>query len=304
MAKLTEREHLEEYTTRPENIEALEDSLYWNYSEYQRLEAQKDKLRLNKPLDREKVYSLFEEVTHQTREFLGLTPSQVSMAGLSVYDWRNFAPMAAKIGGGVAAAGVLISLGDGVTAEALLKAAGAGGMFSGVSLLYAHGEYSNSSYLPPHRMINIGEKTERGAVDAIAFAYDYHVLADKTHISTRGRNPIVHGHVMGVRKGVGEIMAEKRDNEGFRLEPLKHLLPELKEAYLFACDQTGRTPRSSLILRGMPSGRTGPLRVGLLYDKIGHPADMGTAAMSIAEQKYGSRVYGQVVREDYSFLRL
>ena len=73
---------------------------------------------------------------------------------------------------------------------------------------------------------------------------------------------------------------------------------ETKDAYLFVCAQRGITPRQSLANLPIPNVR------GFLYRFFGHHYSIGVAAMSIAEAIHGDKIYRDVLRNDFSFLRV
>lgn len=305
MVELLRPDHLKDFILRPENTEALEDTLYWNSQQFQRISGAKDSLPLNRKIDNRGIANLYHEVTQETRRLLNLDESQVGNVDLTIFDWRFYVKHGAKVGGVLAGGGLaLAGTQGGISPDMVLKAAAAFGMIEGFTVAHNYIEMHMLRYSPEKRLIGVADKREPKVADVIADSYDGYILYDKTEGVLASSVGI--GHILGVRKAVGESLAQRHDNEAFLYDPLRRLTGALKDVYLFVCKENGTTPKRSLVEADAPT--TPPeyiplFKIGPIHRKWATPTNIGVAVIAVADYKQGSNVYAQIVREDLSPLR-
>lgn len=172
-----------------------------------------------------------------------------------------------------------------------------------LAVLYNYTEFHMLQSLPSKRLIAVADRKETKVVDVISDSYDSHILYEKTDLISQD---VSYGHILGVRRAVAEAVSERRDDNVFMYRPLRELTGALKDAYLFVCKANGTEPRTSLAGIDVPTTPPNyviPLRFGPMHTRWVLPQNIAAAVFATAEQRFGRNIYGQMVREDLSFLR-
>lgn len=300
---MREREQLEQYITRKEHREALEDSLSWSGNLFLDLERRRGGLRLERHINKGRVPAILEEVTIEARKFLG--DQEIGRVDVNVFEWSFQIKHGAKVGGVISGVATGVGLLDGVGIEDPLRGLGLGALFGiGVAIVGAHEYTLHSPYDRAARMILLGrdDKTEAQATDTTAYALAYHLLHAKTYL-TRENKHLTYGFAVGFENAIGERLAEIHDDPSYRYLPLKKLSSALKDFYLAICQKTGVSPRKTLEQLAVPNERGGLYRIGFVYDRLVYPWNLGVATVAVGEQVNGQRVYRSIINEDLSFLR-
>ena len=145
--------------------------------------------------------------------------------------------------------------------------------------------------------IRLSGGRETRVVGELAHEYTHHLQHHLVELPFEPRTiAVLEGHARGVGGEVSRVFAERHDNPAYLDTFLETSASELKAAYLQACKRRGVSPKDSLQRLPIP-------KVKRLFHSTGRNYATGTAAMSIAETLRGKRVYRDVIKSDFSFLR-
>lgn len=293
MLELTQKSNVESFVGS--NIEALEEILNDRAQRYLKLGREKEKFDFGQTLTPEKLRELVGEVIRDTKSFLGI--SDAPPAYFSMFYLPSNLKHGTYVALGVFTVGTLAELSDGLTTKDLQTAGLLALVFGAGTVLYSFRDHLGSVFDGSEKIIRIGERKTVPAVGGISHEYTHH-LQDNTKLSNQRRNPVVEGHARGVEGVITRLFAQRYDNPAYVFDHAGRVAKEIKDAYLFVSAQRGITPRQSLVSLPIPNVR------GFLYRFFGHHYSIGVAAMSIAEAVHGDKVYRDVLRNDFSFLRV
>lgn len=292
MLELIQRSNVESFIGN--NIEVLEEIVNERAQRYLRLQREKEKYDFGQRLTPKKLSELAGEVIRETNGFLGI--SDPPPANLSMFYLPEELKYGVRVALGVFTLGTLVELGDGLTTKDLQTAGLFGLIFGAGVIIHGLKDHADSTFFPYQKTIRIAERRTVPTIGAIAHEYTHH-LQYATQLSNQRKNPIVEGHARGVEGIVTALFAQKYDNWAYAFDHAERIAKETKDAYLFVCEQRGINLRPALANLPIPNIR------GFLYNLLGHHYSIGVAAMSIAERKYGNKVYRDVLKNDFSFLK-
>ncbi len=293
MLELTQKPNVESFIGS--NIEALEEILDERAQRYLKLRREKEKFDFGQTLTPEKLRELAGEVIRDTNNFLGI--SDAPHAYFSMFYLPRILKQGVYVALGVFAVGTLAGLKDGLTTKDLQMAGLLALGFGGGTVSFSYRDHIGSAFDRSEKVMRIAERKTVPAVGAVSHEYT-HLLQDKTKLRNQRRNPVVEGHARGVEGVITSLFAQRYNNPAYVFNNAERVAEETKDAYLFVCAQRGITPRQSLANLPIPNVR------GFLYRFFGHHYSIGVAAMSIAEAIHGDKIYRDVLRNDFSFLRV
>lgn len=301
MNELISKTGLETFISRPENLEALEDTLGWHGDLYLRLKRNESSLDLKTKIPSDRLAGLFKEVQRQTAETLDI--DDFGKIWFSEYDWKFFTKVGLKRGAFIAGGAQLVSLLDGLQSKDLSVGPAVLTFFTVGIPLYALGEYT-SGRLSSQRVIYLGfgDNTEASAALAFSRGLAYQLIHDKTY-AVDENGPFTHGFIAGLGKVVGEKLSEQHNNPAYHYQFLKSYTGELKDAYLTFCEKKGIASKNSLAKLEVPSPRWVLDKIPFFYQKGTYSHSLATATLGAAEMRFGEGIYKNVLAEDFSFLR-
>ena len=315
---------LEHFIGINSNLEVLEDCLDRFAHVYFALQQRKKSLNFGEILTLDGLMAIVPEVTGETRNFLGASDvPDAEFRLLTVKDavkTRGHEALLYLISGGMV---ITLLRGSG---EMLQDIIGKNQildrtlptstvlLFYGISfpiavggrVLYEYYKGGLSSVISSRYNHNEG-RIGISANDTVSVVADIsheftHSIQDLHNVQIGRKYPIAEGHARGVQREISGIFAERSDNPAYVYKGIEQTAKELNDAYLFICTKNHRSPKASLQKLKIPRFRsrlpqfmTGPFEA--------HHYSIGVAAMCIAEAKHGTRVYRDVINNDYSFLR-
>lgn len=298
MTELTERPNVETFIGN--HLETLESVLDERAQRYFKVWEEKDSYDFGQNLTPDRLRELVGEVIQDTKDFLEV--KEAPPVYLNMFHLPRDIKIGAKVGLVFSTIGALAQISDGFSYSDLQVAGLVGGLYGIASVLVMKGGYLNSSYRSKEREIRIGEKKEVEAAGVVAHEYTHHLQNSFTSLKSGSKDPIVEGHATGVDGTVADIFAQRYDNPAYTFRHTVWVARELKDAYLFICEEKGITPRESLANLKIPKIR-GPLSRFTRNSRL-HHYSIGVAAMSIAEVEHGEEVYRDVMKNDFSFLEV
>lgn len=294
MIELTLENNVEKYINN--NLEALEVSLDKAAQKYLKLRSKKKILDFGEKLTPKSLENLAPIVIAKTQSFLEAqqnTDVHLSMFYLPDQIKRSFRIAA----GTFSVAGLIKSL-NGFTVQDLVISGIIAVWFGAGTMLVALQMYGGSSFDWRNAHILIGSRKTANAVGAIAHEYTHYLQHNFTQLDVKTRNPIVEGHARGIEGIISEKYVQEYDNPAYVFVHSNRVAKELKDAYLYTCKKKKIIPKKSL--ENLPIPNIG----GLLYNLTGnHHYSIGVAAMNIACSKYGEKVYKDVMKNDFEFLK-
>lgn len=304
MIELINQDYIKSYLLRPENIDALEGCLDSSSSALTTLARLRPNFPPDRKLDDEEIINLTREVMNDTREFLGISDAPTNKIYVSIFDLKEVSRQA--LSSAVPLMTVMTYFSHGVLEDRmlLLKIPLLMGGYSVMGVIAGYTYFNWMRHLPGNKIIAVTDKRETRVADLIADTYDGIILYDNTRSILE--NPIAYGHILRVRGEIGKSLNQRYDNEAYLYEPLRDATGALKDAYMFVCGENGNRPRDSLRkikAPSTPSSYVTPLMFGPMHRKWVLPQNLGVAALAVAEQSFGSNIYGLMLREDFSFLR-
>lgn len=293
MIKLTLKDNVEKYISN--NLEVLEVSLDKAAQKYINLKSQKKSLDFGQKLTPKSLEDLAPRVISKTRNFLEV--KQNTDVSLSMFYLPDHIKRSLKIAAGTFTIATLAESLNGLTVQDLTIAGSLAVFFGAGTLLFALQMYSNSSFDYKNDLLLIGAGKTFNAVGAIAHEYTHYLQHHFTGLNMRTMNPIVEGHARGLEGVVSEKFAQEFDNQAYVFVSSERVAKELKDAYLYTCKKKKILPKKSLEKLPIPNIRW------LLYSIDAHHYSIGVAAMTIACSKQGEKVYKDVMKNDFEFLR-
>lgn len=291
MLELTEKPHIELFIGA--NRENLEEILNAKTKDYVKLRRQEEKLDFGPTLTPKRLDELVTEVISDIHKFL-----DIQNAPPAKFDMFYF-PKEAKIAALSAVGGMALTLAGmnygvigNLAAPMVMGALTGGAVMFGRYILNGGSLYEHGSHT-----CQIGKKTEISAIGTITHEYTHHLQSTLTLLGDLNENPIVEGHAHGVEGIIVQAFTKRYDNPAYQDWHAYLTALELKNAYELTCEKMEVSPKYSLLQLPLPKKARKHVRPE-------HHYNIGTAAMYIAESKHGERVYRDVLRNDFSFLRV
>ncbi|MDP2907477.1 MAG: hypothetical protein Q8O03_06055 [Nanoarchaeota archaeon] len=293
MIEFTLKDNVEKYISN--NLEVLETSLDKAAQEYINLKSKENSLDFGKELTPKILEDLAPRVIHETRSFLDV--QQNTDVSLSMFYLPEQILRSLKIAAGTFTLATLIGAVNGLTIQDLTTAGALAVFFGGGTLMYSMQVYSSSSFDYKNDLLLIRAGKTVNAIGAIAHEYTHYLQHHFTELNIQTRNPIVEGHARGMERIISEKFAQEFDNPAYVFINYDRVAKELKDTYLYTCKKKKILPKKSLENLPIPNIR------GLLYSIDAHHYSIGVAAMTIACSKQGEKVYKDVMKNDFEFLR-
>jgi hypothetical protein len=293
MIEFTLKDNVEKYVSN--NLEVLEVSLDKAAQKYINLKSKEKNLDFGQKLTPKSLEDLAPRVISKTRNFLEV--HQNTDVSLSMFYLPDHIKRSLKIAVGTFTIATLAESLNGLTVQDLTTAGSLAVFFGAGTLLFALQMYSNSSFDCKNDLLLIGAGKTVNAVGAIAHEYTHYLQHHFTELDIQTRNPIVEGHARGLEGIVSEKFAQEFDNHAYVFISYDRVAKELKDAYLYTCKKKKVLPKKSL--EKLPIPNIG----GLLYSIDARHYSIGVAAMTIACSKHGEKVYKDVMKNDFEFLK-
>lgn len=293
MIELAKRSNLELFIDG--NIGVLEDALDQRARDFFENRKGRKKHDFGPKIRRRDLVGLATRVVNETKGFLDI--SENYRAKLDIFSTPEeifYGSKIALLTGGIAMLG---HLPGGLTVEDLV-AIGFTGFVFGSGVVLTRRKMNSGVTEIKNNTIRLSGGRETRVVGELAHEYAHHLQHHLVELPFEPRTfAVLEGHARGVGGEVSRIFAERHDNPAYLDTFLEVSAIELNVAYLLACKRRGISPKDSLQRLPLPKFKW------LFHSTTGRNYATGTAAMSIAETQYGKRVYRDVIKNDFSFLR-
>ncbi len=315
---------LEGFIGQKENFELLEDCLSDTTSVYLALRQRKSNLDFGGPVTHDTLDAIVPKVAEETMRFLEVSDvPDIDYELRTLWDAIKTCSKGTLVNLIVSEIGLLSIRGFEEITGALTKQVpwlpiskmdsdflvyfgGIVVLYHGIMFLQRYHTGGIGSLITSH--LDSEDKKIRLAVNnAVSvvgdFAHEYaHVIQILKKVGIAVGDPIREGHARGVERAVARAFAEQDDNPAYNYQPLRRTASDLKDAYLFICKKTHRTPRESLRKSKISNTRN---RIQIFHGRrsISHEYSIGTSAFCVAEARHGLIIYQNVLRNDYSALQ-
>jgi len=298
MIKLTFSDNIEKFLSNNENFEVLEDILDKTAQEYFNLEKSKDTFYPGKKINPGLFEEMVPPIVKETNDFLGAY--NIKLPIFAFFHVPTAMKRCSYFGLGIFAMSTLLtSLGGsvfgGMSFSAIIGAFATLGMYGRAAKQLKWTRYYSQE--PDMHLITLNEKWTVPAVGDLAHEYDHHMVNKSTNLFNYLPNPIIEGHARGVEGKICKAFSEKFDNPAFEYNYAHRIASEINDAYHIICEKKNIYPMESLKnLKIPPVHGYGDIH-GSYHYKI------GSAAMHVAERRYDDKVYKDVLKSDFWFLR-
>lgn len=344
MSELTSMAHLKRYICDDSHFKTLESILEEKLEEYHELEALEETLEFGERLTPQKVKQLVPQVEEEVQNFLGVTniPSvkysvfywphtiaktvvTTGVAALPAYVLTTYMSDPHMVRDGIIAGVFGFFVGSYFLWHDKEDHKSSCYMPHSLTKIMYKGKISLADSLPLVKdKITLSEKEEVSAVGGIAHEYTHHIQYHMTalfselarvkaimnydtrmvekgvDILKRWEYPISEGHARGVEGKICYKFAEKYGNKAYLLDYLDSVVSELQDAYFFACKRKGVKPKENLEKLVVKESMLDRLSA----KAFSHHYPIGVAAFAIAEKKHGEKIYQDVLKEEYLFLKM
>lgn len=294
MIELTYKQNVEDYINN--NLEVLEMLLDKAAQKYLNLKSKKNSLDFGQKLTPQNLENLAPAVIAKTMNYLEI--KQSTDCCLSMFYLPDQIKRGLKVAAGTFAISGLVSALEGLTIGNLIMSGMIGALFGAGIIILARETYANSAFDYKDHHLLIGATKTVNAVGAIAHEYTHCLQHNFTQldIKSESKNPIVEGHARGLEGIISEKYAQEFNNEAYTYVHSERVARELKTAYIYTCNKKEITPKESL--------EKLPICVDsfLFSTDIDHYS-LGVAAMTIANSKHGEKIYKDVMKNDFEFLK-
>lgn len=267
------------------HADLLEELISAHIEEYEALKKQPHDFgeRLSLP----EMEGPIREAVVETKHFLGM--SEAPDVRWSVYDPKSIPLRSAKVGAITYLATVVSLLAGGSSLEdAATNALWFGLAFGGGAMAHLFREGFETYYHPGEQKIHLSDLERISlSVDA-AHEYTHHL--QNTFSQTLAKNRMLgEGHAIGVDGAVARLLSERYDNTAYTLYHLSRARRHLRDAYQSTRTAQGHEQKESPIPQ-----------IDRFFRARHHT--LGYAMMAIAEARYGTKIYRDVLEDDFSFL--
>ena len=315
MIELTLRDNVEKYIAN--NIDVLEDRLEDIAERYLTLKEQKDSFDYGEKLTKKNLDVILRPATIAAKKVLGI--EEKFPVGVHIFDLKKTSVYGLKVGGAIFGIGMVVRLFDGFQTSDIWYSLLIAGGITAVGILRQFQDDGRPIFHSDRNTITLsGTNTVEGYA-VLAHEFVHRIQESKTDLSSRLEKPgpkyvkkvinwfynlkhimkpIAEGHARGVQLKVCEEYFEETGNPTNLFYSLDQTAPEMRHAYERVCK------KYDISKKEIPGVDQIPKIKGIRHKLERYHYCIGTAAMQIAEAKHGTKVYRDVLKKDYSFLKI
>lgn len=295
-----------------ENILPLEELLHSESEKLRKLQKLEHEGRLDfgRELASKEFYDLIPQVKGDVDEFLGVEGSGNPIVSYSSYDatLRDYiSSFLSAFSNRVYCKGLVKGLQK--NDSGILRTGLAIGLavpayitrFGLLGLCLSTGTNING-YSPIIECINIIRENKQSLIQSIGHEYSHYlqdVFLSERCILKEKYNVFIEGHARGVQRYLADLYREREDNEVFLYECSDWVVGELKSAYKWICQMSGKSPKSNLVATESSIDKTEIYHC--LIKKIPTIHALGNTLFSLYEAKRGNRIYRDMLQGDFTF---
>ena len=302
-----EDSHIERKLLRVDNLSILEELLNRDSQRLEKLQKLKkdNKLDIGKKITTKELKELFPKICTEVDDFLGIQSKGIPKFGyFNLFDLKSASRMnlieyTSSILQIAIAETLFMIKSDAYITNFLFSLVGGKGVYNFLKAKESHSKMKNGTYYIELYKEILLEKIQRIRLIPVAgHEYAHHIqhsggLRDDKYLVFR------EGHARGVQRHLSEDYREREDNEAFLYKILDSNVGEFKSAYVWICEQLGKSIRSSLL---KTKTNRDSAELNNLYTK-GKPTPhaIGNSLFSIYEALYGKQIYNHLIHGNFKF---